>query len=218
MQASAGTVFVVEDDAPLRQTLLTLFESHGLCVCAYGMPSEFLRGYDQEQPGCLIFDLRLPEMSGLDLLEEVRARGDHHPLIMISGYESVESAVAAMRQGALDFIVKPIKSPRLLERVDQALALDVRLRRVRRRRLQIQGRIDSLTPRENQVMKFVARGLLSKEIAIELGISPKTVEVHRANLIRKMKARSVAHLVRMVSLVQDTHESLADVAEAADSN
>ncbi len=194
-----STVMIVEDDSDLRESLRFLLEAQGYGVEAYAVPSELVRSYDPEKPGCLILDLQLPEKSGLDLQRELRGLGGHHPFLVITGHGDVPVAVKAMRDGAVDFIQKPFDRQLLLERVDDAIRCDDESRKKRAEYLGVETKIDSLTPREQEVMELVVDGKLTKQIASQLQISTKTVEVHRSNITKKMGTESVAQLVRLVS-------------------
>jgi FixJ family two-component response regulator len=164
----------------------------------YGHPREFFANYDPETPGCLVVDLRLPDMSGLELQRVAARQGSLHPFLIITGHGDVQTAVAAMRQGALDFIEKPFSRQQLLDRVQQAVNQDQQQRKLYTQQQHVRGLIAALTGREREVLELVVEGKLTKEIARQLGISPKTVEVHRANVVRKMGADNVAELIRVV--------------------
>lgn len=192
------TVYVVEDDQDMRRSLEWALRSEGLRVAAYESPQEFLDEYDAESAGCLVLDLRLPGMSGLDVQREVRARGGIVPFVVITAHGDVPQAVAAMRQGAVDFIEKPFSRQQLLDRIREALASDADARRTAHDEHEVRKRLARLTPREREVLDLVVEGKLTKEIARRLGISPKTVEVHRSNLVKKMAVTCVAQLVRQV--------------------
>lgn len=200
------TVYLVEDDDDMRQSLTWLLHSHDFQVEAFARPSTFLESYDPSHPGCLLLDLRLPEMTGLELQREVDGRGGRHPFVFISAHGTFDSAVEALREGAVDFLAKPFDHAQLIDRVRIAIDRDVRERAIRRQREQIKYRVDSLSPREQQILDDVVQGKLSKEIAAKLGIKQKTVEVHRSNMVRKMKAGSVAQLVRMVAVLREPGE------------
>lgn len=203
-------VYIVEDDEPLRDSLEKLIRSAGLEVLAFGSPSEFRSQYDTSRPGCLILDLRLPEMSGLELYQRLSTRGYCHPFIIITGYGEVSFAVEALQLGALDFLEKPFSHQRLLDRVHEAIHQDVEARRRFDEMKRLQSRIDSLTPRERDVLQRVVAGKLTKEIAKDLGISLKTVEVHRSKVKKKLQVDSVAQLMLlMVSYMRHEQEATA---------
>jgi len=206
MSTTEPTVYLVEDDDDMRQSLMWLLKSHDFQVEGFACPSEFLESYDPHQPGCLLLDLRLPEMTGLELQREADRRGGRHPFVFISAHGTFDSAVDALREGAVDFLAKPFDHAQLIDRVRIAIDRDVRERALRQQREQIQYRVDSLSPREKEILDDVVRGRLSKEIAAKLGIKPKTVEVHRSNMVRKMRAGSVAQLVRMVAVLREPAE------------
>ncbi|MEM9556685.1 MAG: response regulator transcription factor [Acidobacteriota bacterium] len=193
----APTVFVVDDDRAMRDSLAFLLESVGLVVRCYASGQEFLDGYEGHEAGCLVLDVRMPAMSGLELQEKLNRRGLEIPVILMTAYADVPMAVRAMHQGAIDFIEKPFNEQALLERVQRALAEDANRRRGRGDARVLENRIERLTPREREVMQKVAEGLSNKQIASALNLSPKTVEQHRAKVMSKMEADSLAALVRM---------------------
>ena len=198
---SEPTVFVVDDDPAMRESLRWLIESAGLPVETYGGAQEFLDAGMFNKPGCLLLDVRMPGMTGLELQEKLAAQPLCHPVIIITGHGDVPMAVRAMRAGVVDFIQKPFSDAALLERIDKAIKLDGQTRSDRTRQMEIAGRMDRLTPRERQVMGLVVDGKANKQTAAVLGISQKTVEIHRANVMKKTGAESLAELVRMA---QDT--------------
>jgi FixJ family two-component response regulator len=198
MMEAEATVFVVDDDADLRESLGWLFESAGLRFKSYSTAQEFLTDYKPEEPGCLLLDVRMPGgLSGLDLQEELRRRGVPPPIIIMTGHAKVPMAVRALKGGAIDFIRKPFSDQSLLERVRQAIDLDRRTRQVRMECTKFAGLLTYLTPREREVMNLVIAGKPNKIIAADLGISPKTVEIHRGRVMDKMQVESVAELVRL---------------------
>jgi len=201
------TICVVDDDAGVRNSLRWLIESAGFRVATYASAQEFLEGYDPERAGCLILDVRLSGRSGLDLQQQLVATGIGIPIIMITGHGDVPTAVRAMRSGALDFIEKPFDDKLLLGRVRQAVELDIRNREAQAERAETIARLALLTPREREVLKRVVDGRGNKQIAEDLGISTKTVEAHRAHMMEKMRAKSVAGLVRIVRAA-DVNEQL----------
>ena len=194
------TVFVVDDDASIRESVRWMVGSLDVPVETYANAREFLGAQNGGRPGCLVLDLRMPEMSGLDLQNELAARHIRLPIIMISGHADVASAVRALKAGALDFLEKPFARNDLVARVQEALALDARARETETERIRIEGCVARLTPRERQVMALVVSGKTNKNIAGELGLCEKTVEVHRARVMTKMEADSLAHLVRLVAV------------------
>jgi len=193
----APTVFVVDDDAGMRRGLEFLLKHAGLPVRGFGSAREFLDYYQPDMRGCMLLDVRMPGISGLDLQEHLRKNGTKLPVVIVTAYGSIPMAVRAMQQGAVDFIEKPFDGALLLERVHRALAHEAQVHLDAQRNVQLQERHDLLTPREREVMRLVVSGLLNKQIAAELGISMKTVENHRACVMDKMEADSLAELVKM---------------------
>ncbi len=193
-----ATVFIMDDDAAVRESMHALMDSVNLVVATYPNAEEFLADYDSARPGCAVLDVRLPGMSGLELQGRLAAYEPNLPIIMISGYSEVSSAVRAIKQGAMDFIEKPVDGQYLLDRVYEAIERDANNRREYSQRAEIVTRFDSLTPREREVMGMVVAGTANKNIAAALGRSQKTVEIHRANMMRKMGAGSLAELVTFV--------------------
>jgi FixJ family two-component response regulator len=193
-------VFVVDDDRAMRDSLRWLLESIGLSVRTYATAAEFLREHQPSQPGCLVLDVRMPGMSGLDLQAELVQRGAALPTIVVTGHAEVAMAVRAVKAGAIDFIEKPFSDQLLLDRVRQALEIDRQSREVRARREEARRRLASLSAREREVLELVAAGKANKEVAAALGLSPKTVEVHRAHVMSKMAVDSLAELIRVAIL------------------
>lgn len=196
--SSDPTVFVVDDDQAIRSSLKWLIESVGLRVEVHATANEFMQNYYPGRAGCLLLDVRMPGMSGLELQEHLAQRQIHIPVIIITGHGDVPMAVRAMKAGAVDFIEKPFNDELLLESIRKALAVDEKQRDVQSQRAGIASRLAHLTPREHEVMRMVTEGRSNKEIALELGVSAKTVEAHRARVMEKMEAGSLAELVRMV--------------------
>ncbi|MFI5397089.1 MAG: response regulator transcription factor [Candidatus Binatia bacterium] len=194
---SNATVFVVDDDPAMRESLRWLIESVGLNVETFPTAQEFLESYDPSTPGCLVLDIRMPGMSGLDLQSELAARKIPVPILIITGHAEVPVAVRALKAGALDFIQKPFSDQLLLDRIRRAIEADVLSRRAWSERAEVAARVGQLTPREREVMDLVIAGKANKVIASELGLSPKTVEVHRAHVMKKMQVDSLADLVRL---------------------
>ena len=193
------TIFVVDDDQTLRSSLRWLLESLKLNVRTYASAHEFLSTYDPVQPGCLVLDVRMPDICGLELQEILTQRGIRIPVIMITGHGDISMAVRAMKAGAVDFIEKPFNDQELLERVQQALTLDAGQRREEAQKKNANDHLVLLTPREREVLEKVVCGKLNKIIADELGVSMKTVEAHRAKVMKKMGVNSVAELTRIYS-------------------
>lgn len=192
-----ATVFVIDDDEAVRNSLRLLLKSLGLPAASHGSAEEFLAGYDPEQAGCIVLDVRMPGMSGPELQDELNRRGALIPVIFITGHGDVPLAVEAMRHGAIDFLQKPFSDKDLVDRIQRALSADRRNRATIGARDQIRARIATLTPRERQVLDLVTQGKSNKAIAGDLGVSQRTVEIHRAHVMEKMGATSLAQLVRM---------------------
>jgi two-component system, LuxR family, response regulator FixJ len=190
-------VFVVDDDEAVRNSLRLLLKSLGMPAVAHGSAEEFLATYDPEQPGCVVLDVRMPGMSGPELQDELNRRGAVIPVIFITGHGDVPMAVEAMRHGAVDFLQKPFSDKDFLDRIQSALSADQRNRETLGAKDQIRALIATLTPRERQVLELVTLGKSNKVIAGDLGVSQRTVEIHRAHVTEKMGATSLAHLVRM---------------------
>ncbi|MCU7942362.1 MAG: response regulator transcription factor [Candidatus Thiodiazotropha sp. (ex Cardiolucina cf. quadrata)] len=191
------TVFVVDDDQAMRNSLKWLIESVSMQVETFDSADAFIKSYYPGRSGCLLLDVRMPGMSGLELQEYLRANQIAIPVIIITGHGDVPMAVRAMKSGAVDFIEKPFNDELLLESIRYALALDVKQRDMQKQRAEIATRLARLTPREHEVMVMVTNGKANKEIASGLGVSAKTVEAHRARVMEKMQANSLAELVRM---------------------
>jgi len=197
-QTSKPTVFVVDDDAAVRDSLRLLLRSVNLTVESFASGQEFLDAYEEDRPGCLLLDIRMPIMSGLELQQKLNERHSILPIIFITGHGDVPMAVEAMQAGAVDFIQKPFPDQDLLDRLQQALDKDAANRAALRERNSILERREGLTAREREVMDLVVRGHANKVIAADLSLSQRTVEIHRARVMEKMQASSLAHLVRMV--------------------
>ncbi|WP_036292220.1 response regulator FixJ [Methylosinus sp. PW1] len=198
---SEPTVHVIDDDAAVRDALRLLLRTEGHEVTTHGSAVDFLAGVDRAATGCIVTDVRMPEMTGIELLLKVKNMGLSLPVVVISAHADVPLAVQAMKEGALDLLEKPFTDESLLSAVRQALAYDSGKRARDLQAQEIQRRLTTLTSRENEVLAALLRGQPNKIIAHELGISVRTVEVHRANVMAKMQAGSLPELVRM-SLVQ----------------
>lgn len=192
------TVFLIDDDPAVRALLGHLVREAGLAVETYPTGEEFLEAYSPERPGCAILDLRMPGLSGLDVLARLAALPAAPPVILLTAHADVPVAVKAMKAGAVDILQKPFSPPQLLEAVRQALGWDEQLRQDRAQRQEVAARLTTLTPRERDVLDRVVAGKANKVIAMELGVREKTVEVHRARVMEKMQAGSLAELVRLV--------------------
>jgi FixJ family two-component response regulator len=190
-------VFVVDDDPSIRNALQGLIQSVGLRVKTFGSAQEFLSSQLPDSPACLVLDVRLPGLSGLDLQRELSKAGIELPIIFITGYADIPMSVWAMKAGAVEFLTKPFRNQELLDAIRQAIERDRTRRQERAEMEDLERRLDSLTPRQRQVMGFVVAGLVNKQIAAELGTSEVTIKVHRGQLMRKMRARSLPDLVRM---------------------
>jgi len=190
-------VYVVDDDEAVRNSLRMLLKSLGIAAVTHGSAAEFLAGYDPEQPGCLVLDVRMPEMSGPELQDELNRRGAIIPVIFVTGHGDVPMAVEAMHRGAVDFLQKPFGDKDLVDRIQRALTADRGNRALLGEKDQIRARIALLTPRERQVLELVILGEANKVIAGHLGVSQRTVEIHRAHVMEKMGVSALAHLVRM---------------------
>ena len=196
MTSDNPIVFVVDDDHRVREALCSLIASVGLRVTAFGSAAEFLEAEKPDAPACLVLDLQLPGPSGLELQREL-ADGIGPPIVFITGHGDIPSSVRAMKAGAIEFLPKPFDEQDLLMAIDAALTLDRKGRRERAELAELQKHYAMLTPREREVLPFVAAGLLNKQTAAELGTSEITIGVHRGQIMRKMGARSLAELVRM---------------------
>lgn len=193
-----ATVYVVDDDDAVRSSLRLLLKSVGLPTVTHASAQEFLATWDGEQPGCLVLDVRMPGMSGIELQTELNQRGAIIPVIFISGHGDIPMAVEAIQHGAFDFLQKPFRDQELIDRVQRALTSDAEHRQLLQQRETLRHRFDSLTPREQEVLQLVTQGKANKVMAGDLGVSQRTVEIHRARVMEKMGAQSLAQLVRMV--------------------
>jgi FixJ family two-component response regulator len=190
-------VYIVDDDEGMRRALTVLMTTVGYQAAAFSRPAEFLAKYDPDQQGCLVLDVRMPEMSGLELQQQLNRTGSILPVILVTGHGDIPMAVQAMKDGAFDFLQKPFRDQDLLDRINAAIKQDGENRASLELQVDLRRRAESLTPREREVMNLVVDGKANKVIAIDLGLSERTVEIHRANVMEKMGARSVAHLVKM---------------------
>ena len=202
-QSAKGTIYVVDDDDGMRRALALLLGTVGFDTRAYARPSEFLANLKPDEPGCVVLDIRMPEMSGLELQQQLNQSGCMLPVIFITGHGDVPMAVQAMKAGAFEFIQKPFREQDLLDKVNHALRHDAENRQGLARRAEVVKRLETLTPRERQVMDLVVEGGANKVIAIDLGLSERTVEIHRAKVMEKMGARSVAHLVKLHMMIAE---------------
>jgi FixJ family two-component response regulator len=195
-------VFVVDDDASMRQALARLLQSVQLRVEVFASPQEFLQSERPNVPSCLVLDIRLPGLSGLDFQAELAKADIRVPIVFITGHGDIPMSVRAMKAGAVDFLAKPFRDQDLLDAVTAAIQRDQKRREHENAMTDLRAHFSSLTPREREIMALVASGLMSKQIAAEVGLSEITVKVHRSHLMKKMGARSVADLVRMAGALE----------------
>ncbi len=191
-------VMVVDDDSGVRNAMRALLKSVGLESALYASAQEFLVAWQPAQPGCLVLDIRMPGMSGLELQEQLNLRGAIIPVIFMTGHGDVPMAVEAMQHGAFDFLQKPFRDQDLLDRIQKAIAKDATLRTSLGEHDRIRAHLETLTAREREVLDLMTQGKQNKAIAQDLGVSPRTIEIHRARVMEKMSAQSVAELVRMM--------------------
>ncbi|MGO9979603.1 MAG: response regulator transcription factor [Candidatus Sulfotelmatobacter sp.] len=190
-------VFVIDDDALIRDGIHSLIKTIGLRAQTFASAQDFMLAKRPDAPSCLILDVRMPGLNGLELQSQLNAAGIHIPIIFITGHGDIPMSVRAMKEGAMEFLTKPVRGQDLLDAVQKAIARDRELRKDRVELDEIRKRFDSLTPRETEVLNLVVAGLLNKQIAYELGTSELTVKTHRAHVMEKTQADSLAHLVRM---------------------
>ena len=199
-----ATVFVVDDDASVRRSTERLVRSERLGVRSFASASEFLAAAPVERPACLVLDVRMPGGSGLDLQHELAQRGVEVPIIFLTGHGDIPTTVRAMKAGAVEFLTKPVRPRELLAAIGAALERDRVSQRTRFELAELRERYERLTPREREVMRFVVAGLLNKQIAGELGAAERTVKFHRAHIMEKMRADSLAELVRIAGRLDVT--------------
>lgn len=192
-----ATVFIVDDEAGVRNALARVFRSAGLQTAVFPSANEFLASFDSEAPGCLVLDLAMPGLNGIELQRALDRIGSPLPIVFLTGHATVSDSVQAMKGGAVDFLTKPVEDDVLLEAVRAALERDAEARASRSELDEIRERLSTLTPREREVLQQVVCGRLNKQIAHQLGTVEKTIKVHRARVMKKMQAGSLAELVRM---------------------
>ena len=197
MSDTGSKVFVVDDDEAVRKSLRLLFKTIGIEAITFASGDEFLHDYDADWQGCIVLDIRMPGTSGLEVQKILQDRGNTMPIIFITGHGDVPMAVEAMQRGAFDFVQKPFRDQELMDRVSQALAENQETREHVLHQQHVHACYDELTPREKEVMECVVKGQANKVIAMDLDVSQRTVEIHRARVMEKMQARSLADLVRM---------------------
>ena len=213
MKTGDPIVFVVDDDSSVREALTDLITSVGLSVEAYKSAREFLEHRRRDAPACLVLDVRLPGLSGLDLQRELLRSEAPIPIIFITGHGDIPMSVRAIKEGAVEFLAKPFRDQDLLDAIQHALEIDRAARQERSLVADMRRRYESLTNREREVMRLVVSGLLNKQIAGELGSSEVTVKMHRGQVMRKMKAQSVVELFRMAEKIGITSEAAPQTGE-----
>jgi two-component system response regulator FixJ len=203
MAALEPKVYIVDDDEAVRESLALLLDSMDQNCQSFSSAVDFLDAYNGDMTGCLVLDIRMPGMNGLELQKQLNAEGSILPIIFVTGHGDVPMAVEAMQHGAVDFIQKPYREQDLLDKINMAIALDEGNREALEHRHKIIEKLSTLTPREKEVMEMMVNGNANKVIAIDLGISQRTVEIHRARVMEKMATNSLAHLVKMVVAVEN---------------
>ncbi len=202
MSEKNATIFIVDDDEAIRDSLDVLLKTVDLSTTTFSSGDEFLEAYDPGWEGCILLDIRMPGTSGMEVQKRLAESGCSIPIIFITGHGDIPMAVEAMHIGAFDFIQKPFRDQDLLDRIDQALTISDEQEQQSARKKTVQNQFQTLTPREQEVMQFVVHGSANKVIAMDLGVSQRTVEIHRARVMEKMQARSLAELVRMALLIE----------------
>ncbi|MBL1294236.1 MAG: response regulator transcription factor [Thiotrichales bacterium] len=207
MSIKKQKVYIVDDDVAVLDALSVLMNSAGINFEAYSSAEDFLEYFNANYSGCLLLDIRMPNMSGLQLQNVLNEKGINIPIIFVTGHGDVPMAVQAMKKGAWGFLEKPFNDEVLIGDINRAFAADAASRHVEKQRQMIANRIKQLTPRENEIMKKIVSGAHNKTIAFDLGLSQRTVELHRSHVMQKMRARSLAQLVRMSLLSEELGES-----------
>ena len=202
MQQSSGVVYLLDDDDSVLTALGRLLQADGFTTSAWNSAAEFLSAHDADAAGCIVTDLCMPGMSGLELQHALHARGIERPIVFITGQGDIPTTVQAMKAGAVSFLSKPVHRTELVDAVREALELDAAHRIHQREQQIVRKHLATLTPRERQVLELVARGMLNKQIAAQLGAAEKTIKVHRGRIMEKMQVRSAAALVSVISRVQ----------------
>lgn len=203
-------VYIVEDDEAVRESLQLVLESIGRKVVPFSNANEFLEAYSMDMAGCIVLDIRMPGINGMELQRKLNEMNSILPIIFVTGHGDVPMAVEAMQQGAVDFVQKPYREQELLDKINQAMTLDDENRAILLQKQVIMEHMQELTPREQDVMKLMVEGKANKVIAIDLDISQRTVEIHRARVMEKLNANSLAHLVRMYMAVESDVSSDGD--------
>jgi two-component system response regulator FixJ len=203
MAETPSTVYIVDDDEAVRESLGLLLDSVDQVSAAFASANEFLAAYDEDMAGCIVLDIRMPGMNGMELQKRLNDMNSILPIIFVTGHGDVPMAVEAIQHGAVDFIQKPYREQDLLDKINKALQLDATQRADLTEKKLIQERLETLTPRETEVMDMMIEGKANKVIAIDLGISQRTVEIHRSRVMEKMNTHSLAHLVRMALAVRE---------------
>jgi FixJ family two-component response regulator len=201
MTEDAPIVYVVDDDLSVRRSLARVIRAAGYRVKTFAQARDFLDQKESKDPHCLVLDINLPDRSGLDLQRDLSSEGDSTPIVFITGYGTVPITVQAMKGGAVEFLEKPVDQQSLLKAVHRAIEKDRRMKQHVNDLREIQQRLASLTPREKEVLPYVVSGLLNKQVALKLGTTEKTIKVHRARILRKMRADSLVDLARLAQKV-----------------